>query len=1246
MGDRVTWLRSSLRRLRDAPAAALGFALLVFVTALIFAAAPRVVDALADRAVRDELRAAEPAAANLQLTELTRLRPGAGAPLDEVRAQGDELFAQYPTLVRDIIASHGPVVDTPRWQVTSPLPEPGTLAFRFQDGAAERIAYAAGRPPTGATRQVPGEGPGPNPEPVTVFEGAISAETAATLQLHLGDVVRLSLDGSDTLVGAARDGSQLCAVEIVGIFRPLDPSDPLWYAENGLLRATTRVYGPSLAINDGRVLLAEAAYGPLITLTDGAGVVLRYQWRYFLDPERVRSRDLAALEGALQRTESIFSKSPAVARASAAAQLTTALGDLLADFGTRWSFATAVMATGAAGPAAMAIAALDFVALLAARRRRPILAAWRSRGASTAQVLRGTFGEGLLVGGPAAVLATGLAIALVGDAPPGASIVAGCAVLLAGAALVGLLEVPPALSPKSGGATRDDAPIAAPPSRRRVVAEILLVVLAAAATVLLRQRGTGTAGVGAAATANPLLAAAPALDGIAVALFARRLFPLPIRALAWLAARRSDLPAVLAMRRAARQGGGGAATVVLLASVAISVFGAATVLSLNRGADLVAWQTVGADYRLSSLFGTLPDGLDSSPLPGVTARAAAYRGKANVATDLGAYDLLAIDAGAYAALVRGTPADPELPPEMLEPRPATLPVILSTVVAARTGVHAVGQDFVLWIKSLPIPAHVAAIRDAFPSLPIGGTFVVISRDQAASGPAALALKSTDLFLAAPDDARAGLLGTLAAARPERAARQPGRGGGHPARPTGQPGRHLRRPGGRRGRRGLRRARARRGPGPGRIRALDRGGPPAHARPLPRPVDSPDRARARARDGPRPGGRGGPGPGPLRRARGRPRAGGPARVDPGDPALDRGRPVRPDRGRVARAHRALDRPRGAAPGPGCRGRGDPQGDRVSGPDHVRPGAGAHRVGPIITCENLVRIFKLADLEVVALQGLDLVIREGEIVAIVGASGSGKSTLMGILGGMDVPSAGRALVAGHDLTQMGRAERTRYRRRVVGFIGQQTERNLLPYLSAVENVEVPMILDGRGGTRVRALELLELVGLDDRAAHRPDRLSGGEQQRVAIAVALANDPAVLLADEPTGELDSATAAEVFGVLRTANREMGTTILVVTHDPLVSEHVERTVAIRDGRTSTETFRRRVFADDGSHEMVAEEFAVLDRAGRVQLPRAHVEKLGLRDRVQLRLEQDHVGIWQDPSQQGPDGAGPAGSDDGERGR
>ena len=192
--------------------------------------------------------------------------------------------------------------------------------------------------------------------------------------------------------------------------------------------------------------------------------------------------------------------------------------------------------------------------------------------------------------------------------------------------------------------------------------------------------------------------------------------------------------------------------------------------------------------------------------------------------------------------------------------------------------------------------------------------------------------------------------------------------------------------------------------------------------------------------------------------------------------------------------------------------------------------------LIVCDNLVKIYKVADLEVVALQGLDLVVEKGEFIAMVGASGSGKSTLLNVLGGLDVPSAGRAVVAGYQLAELGPREQTRYLRQVIGFIWQQTGRNLLPYLTALENVALPMAFDGVPDDvrTTRARELLRQVGLADRADHRPDRLSGGEQQRVAIAVALANDPEVLLADEPTGELDSDTAAEIFDLLRHLNRE----------------------------------------------------------------------------------------------------------------
>ena len=278
---------------------------------------------------------------------------------------------------------------------------------------------------------------------------------------------------------------------------------------------------------------------------------------------------------------------------------------------------------------------------------------------------------------------------------------------------------------------------------------------------------------------------------------------------------------------------------------------------------------------------------------------------------------------------------------------------------------------------------------------------------------------------------------------------------------------------------------------------------------------------------------------------------------------------------------------------------------------------------ILCLDLVRIFKVpsgngADVEVQALQGLNLRIDSGELVAVVGASGSGKSTLLSILSSLDQPTAGVARVAGHDLLTMKEKERVAFRRRSVGFVWQQTSRNLLPYLSASENVAA-----------ARVAELLDLLEVSHCADRRPAEMSGGEQQRVAIAVGIANDPRVLLADEPPGELDDVTSAHVLEAMRSVNRELGVTTLIVTHDPAVSEHVARTVQIRDGRTSTEVLRSTRVDEHGAEEHVAEEYAVLDRVGRLQLPDEFVTALDLRERVRLALEPDHVGVW--PGAQAP---------------
>jgi ABC-type lipoprotein export system ATPase subunit len=271
--------------------------------------------------------------------------------------------------------------------------------------------------------------------------------------------------------------------------------------------------------------------------------------------------------------------------------------------------------------------------------------------------------------------------------------------------------------------------------------------------------------------------------------------------------------------------------------------------------------------------------------------------------------------------------------------------------------------------------------------------------------------------------------------------------------------------------------------------------------------------------------------------------------------------------------------------------------------------------LVEARNLVKIYKAADLEVVALQGLDLMVPQGEMLALVGPSGAGKSTLLNILGGLDSPSAGRCEVAGVDLTRLNPRDRLLYRRRIVGHVWQQTSRNLLSDLSLMENVLIPMVLAGYPARRRRAhaRDLLTRVGLGDRLDHRPDRLSGGEQQRGALAVALANDPPLLLADEPTGELDSVTARDVLALLRGLNHDLGLTTVVVTHDVQVAEAMDRSVAIRDGRTSTEVV----------HAEAAEETVIIDGVGRLQIPRAILDALPFSGRARVHLEGDHVELW-----------------------
>ncbi len=285
--------------------------------------------------------------------------------------------------------------------------------------------------------------------------------------------------------------------------------------------------------------------------------------------------------------------------------------------------------------------------------------------------------------------------------------------------------------------------------------------------------------------------------------------------------------------------------------------------------------------------------------------------------------------------------------------------------------------------------------------------------------------------------------------------------------------------------------------------------------------------------------------------------------------------------------------------------------------------------MILCEGLVKIYKTDEIEVVALQGLNLTVQSGELMAIIGNSGSGKSTVLNILGGLDRPSAGQVRVGEWDLLRITDEQLVKYKRHTVGFIWQNNARNLIPYLTALENVELPMMLNGKID-RPYAIQLLDMVGLKHGMHSKLQQLSGGEQQRVAIAISLANRPALLLADEPTGSVDTANSDRIMEIFRRFNQEFGLTIVIVTHDLTLAGKVDRVVAIRDGLTSTEFIKRNILLDNNVQSLNSkgnnhwrenhEAFAVVDRAGRLQIPKEYLHALQVGNKASLEFDGEKI--------------------------
>lgn len=293
---------------------------------------------------------------------------------------------------------------------------------------------------------------------------------------------------------------------------------------------------------------------------------------------------------------------------------------------------------------------------------------------------------------------------------------------------------------------------------------------------------------------------------------------------------------------------------------------------------------------------------------------------------------------------------------------------------------------------------------------------------------------------------------------------------------------------------------------------------------------------------------------------------------------------------------------------------------------------HTETPLIVCDSLVKIYKTKEVEVLALQGLDLVVNRGELMAVIGKSGSGKSTLMNIIGGLEHQSAGKITVDGENLSELSEKQMVEYRKKKIGFVWQKSERNLYPYLTSIENIETPMLAMHMSAKqrKARAEQLLSMVGMEHKRDAYPTQMSGGEQQRIAIAVALANEPEILLADEPTGAVDTKTSSAIQDLFRNLNRELGLTIIIVTHDMKLAHKVDRVVMISDGKISTEKILKQNYRDmldkletpdmmDDTHE----EYSVLDKAHRVQLSDDMLAAAGIdTNKVRVSIEDGKVVI------------------------
>jgi putative ABC transport system permease protein len=756
----MAWLVASLRRLRHAPIQTGLLALLIGVTAFVFAVAPRLLQTTADSVLRADLATTPVDVRGLEIVQYDRFVAGTADPFSITRQNGAAYEAQFPPSVNALVASTDVVVESPRWRLASAALEDRTLRLRFQPAAEAHIHVVDGAFPSGATRVIPASA-APDTTfpsgPVTVVQAALSVASAAALGAHVGDTIVLTLDPTDPQTERRQ---LVMAIDVVGIYAVSDPNDPYWFADPALDHPTIRSLSALAQIQDVTALLAPAAYEPLLEATASEPLLMRYRWRFPVDAERLSDAGVDTVIADLRRLEGLFP--PDTGAVTDAPVLQSGLRQLLSLHEAGWQAADVVLTVVANGPAVVAAAALALVAALTGRGRRQSLSLARARGASRSQIWLSLFTEGLLVAVPPVVLAAILAAAAVPDGPTSQTAVAAAGVggvavlLLMGTTLRGL----------AGGARGREGKAGLTTSPRRLTLEALAVLLAVGGAALLLERGVrGASSTGDLATADPFIAVVPALVGLAAGLVLRRLYPFVMRAAAGIAGARRDLVPVLAMRRAVRAGSGDAILLVLLAAVALGSFASAVLVDLDRSADAIAWQQVGAPYSLTDPSGPFPPGFAPAQLPGVSAAAAVYLGPASIVDHAARVQLVALDPPAYQAVVANTPADQGLPAALHGAPSGPQPVIVSTDLAGGAAGLSVGDRISLAVSGVDVPVQVALERDSFPTLAARSSFIVISRPQLEAALSGTQLPTRIWFLTAPPEAAPALRATLAAQAP-------------------------------------------------------------------------------------------------------------------------------------------------------------------------------------------------------------------------------------------------------------------------------------------------------------------------------------------------------------------------------------------------------------------------------------------------------------------------------------------------